>query len=120
MSSRGRESNATRREEVAMVGPWRVALLAASVLGLSGWVAFPTGGGPPSGAAHPSSQCSATDAGSQPTGPRSEVPDSTPRSYESSFPLCRDLKAPTAPAKYYRDTPIYVGNSPDNEVREWA
>lgn len=38
----------------------------------------------------------------------------------SEIPMCDDVPYITAPAEYYRDTPIYVGNPPDNEVRDWA
>lgn len=52
----------------------------------------------------------------------SSAPRPTPTTIgtTSGLPLCDDVPYIEAAAEYYRDAPIYVGNPPDNEVREWA
>jgi hypothetical protein len=45
----------------------------------------------------------------------------TPTVATTSIPLCQEVGEVTAPAEYYRDSPIYVSNEmPADEVRAWA
>jgi hypothetical protein len=53
-------------------------------------------------------------------GPAASVGD-TPTAEPASVPQCDEIPEASAPAKWYRDEPVYVGNEmPVEEVRAWA
>jgi hypothetical protein len=93
---------------------------AAAVLLLIGCTALPIGGQRPT-PMDPAIEVAPAPATAHatPSATLQTVPNPSPAPH-SSVPLCADLRFAEAPADWYRDQPIYVGNPPTEGVRAWA